>query len=898
MLLLPKVLALVVALLAPTAGNGDLEPTTGWLCRAGTDGLAFRTASAAFWLQEGESLHPLARPTDALTFETLVDIDADGTYRFGVSAANGDVRLEVRDLDGRVLGSMGGPDRQGDSMTEPVELEIGEVRLIVRFQLLTTPASGGGLEPISGMAALQVLWERLTSSTGGFPLEPLPSSFTIFPEDGLAAARRGALGFRGRVLLEELGCTNCHAAGPGADRAVGRRRGPDLASVGERADLEWLTSWIRDPRAHGARGMPALLESADGMDEARALAHFLANRSRGDQWQEGWSGATEPEVLARGRELYHRVGCVACHGALESAAAVYSDDYLSAERPSSGEFPLDGRANKWNASALSAFLLDPTTVRPGGRMPSLGLTEAEADYIANYLIARLGGGEPRAVDSELALVGREQFEARGCAACHALGEGPLEPLAGAPSLMDLDPGRGCLATDGKGPRYALEEDERAALVAALAELGSENFTPAPLDEAARRMAALRCTACHEQDGAGGLPEDLDVFFRSTDERTDLGDEGRLPPDLTGVGSKLQPQWMASVLADGARARPYLGVRMPHFGEAAEGLAVALAHAEGTSGLGPPGTDAPIRVTDELIRIGRELVGPEDFNCMTCHVFGDYPATGSPGPAITQFAERLTYGWFRRYMQNPQRYKPGSRMPDFGVGGRSNLVGVYDGDMARQVDALWAYFQLGEFMPAPDGVESGSRFALAVGDRPIVHRGFLLDVGSRGIAVGLPVGVHFAFDAATCRLVHAWKGPFIDAAGSWAGRGGTELGGQGPVVWTAAEGPTFRLAGEPELAPRFHGYRLDADGWPTFLWSLGPVSIAERFDAELAPRLEIRRHFEFAGLAGHELLVARDAAQSVPQADGGARLGEADGGWVLSAAPPDGQCPTLDVEVHP
>ena len=49
---------------------------------------------------------------------------------------------------------------------------------------------------------------------------------------------------------------------------------------------------------------------------------------------------------------------------------------------------------------------------------------------------------------------------------------------------------------------------------------------APLDATARTLARLSCGACHAQGGAGGVPEALRPYFVSTDERVDLGDEGR------------------------------------------------------------------------------------------------------------------------------------------------------------------------------------------------------------------------------------------------------------------------------------------------------------------------------------------------------------------------------------
>ena len=47
----------------------------------------------------------------------------------------------------------------------------------------------------------------------------------------------------------------------------------------------------------------------------------------------------------------------------------------------------------------------------------------------------------------------------------------------------------------------------------------------------------------------------------------------------------------------------------------------------------PGPDAGVLAA-------REMLGRDGMNCMSCHVYADHPATGSPGLDVTQFGERL------------------------------------------------------------------------------------------------------------------------------------------------------------------------------------------------------------------------------------------------------------------
>ena len=175
-----------------------------------------------------------------------------------------------------------------------------------------------------------------------------------------------------------------------------------------------------------------------------------------------------------------------------------------------------------------------------------------------------------------------------------------------------------------------------------------------------------------------------------------------------------------------------------------------------------------------------------------------------------------------------------------------IARVYEGDMERQIDAMWAYFGLGEFLPLPDEVRPDAELALGVGERPLVHRAFLESAGSRGIAVGMPVGVHYAIDARNGNLREVWQGAFLDASGSWAGRGGTILGGQGRALWRASEDLDV-ARGTLELVPprgepgtRFKGYRLDESGAPTFLLDVDGFDVTLRFEVQGAPEPRVKR----------------------------------------------------------
>lgn len=862
----------------PPALAQDPPPSEhGWSATFTLHGKAFTTLvpAAAFVLEEGESIHPLlGAPGLHAVFGGRLRIPAGGRYRFALEVEGGTAQLSLTSSAGQALGRTESPRQDGAGSTPWIELGAGEVELVLSFQ-----------RQGAARARLRTLWEMELASGRGFAREPLPAS-AVRPWAGAEErAARGLEELEGRVLLERKGCTSCHALDERGAQAVGRRRGPRLAKSSASAD--WIERWLLDPAALKPHGdMPALFGSSDeDRLDARALALWIA-------------ASAEPAATpitggdpAAGRALYHRVGCVACHGALASPAEVLGDATHPDELPRARAVaPFGDLAGKWRAGSLADFLADPLARLPDGGMPSLALKEDEARHVASYLVERWGPaseGGPAALEPKERARAERAFVARGCGACHELGP-ELAPAHTAPALDALDATRGCLdPTHPSVPRYALEPSERRALALGLRTVREASGAPAPIDAARRRLAFLHCTSCHSIDGRGGPHAELRPYFTSLEE-VDLGDEGRIPPDLSGVGSKLESAWLARVLAGGGVARPYMATRMPHFGpEATAGLAEALAKAVGVI----PHASAEPTLTDELVLSGRNLMGRDSMACITCHVYRDLPPAGTPGTALDGFAGRLRYEWFRSFLLDPARFKPGTRMPSFGSGGRSSFRSVLEGDMQRQVDALWAYLSLGESMPPPPGLELGSSLQLRVGDSPRVFRGFVEGAGPRAIAVGFPVGIHYSFDAGAVRLVEAWQGDFLDASGAWANRGGETSGGRGQRLWSAPPGPPLVIGPRPAQWPsavgsdagyRFRGLRAPPGEAPVLLWSVGEVDVEEL----VVPKLHLptlvrsltlhgvtRNAFVWLRGGAHDRVLVRAAsdreyaARSYPQPDG-------------------------------
>ncbi len=531
---------------------------------------------------------------------------------------------------------------------------------------------------------------------------------------GLDAAGVGVAA--GEVLLGELNCVACHEASPKVRERLSPKAGPVLGDVARRVRPEFLREWLLGPaRVKPGTTAPDLLHGRPETERQRAaedLTHFLVSLAPGGLPNEVPANRV---AFEQGRVLYHRVGCVACHAPFEAAEELFagsSDPEDAApgaaivEQLAATSVPLGALASKYTRASLERFLRDPLSARPAGRMPSLNLTPNEARAIATYLIGR--EAPPRAaparftVDSRKARAGRDWFQQLGCAACHALGRGNPELVVrpSAPALADLsaEGGRGCLAENPPSgvPRFYLRNDQRNALRTALARVSELSRPLAPAEVVAHTMTRLNCYACHHRDGVGGPSAERGGYFTSV-VTEDLGDEGRRPPHLTGVGEKLRPEWLGQVLTNQAAVRPYLGTRMPQFGAVQVRPLVAAFGAADWVQRAPP---APA-VGD--LEAGRVLVGTNGLACITCHRFGPHPGLNSSALDLTWMPWRLQRTWFHRYLLEPTELRPGTRMPTFWPDGEAMLKTVLEGDTSRQIESLWEYLSAGNAARPPGGV---------------------------------------------------------------------------------------------------------------------------------------------------------------------------------------------------
>ncbi len=631
-----------------------------------------------------------------------------------------------------------------------------------------------------GPAQLRLQWK-----SEHFPLEPIPSRVFSHSREDVLNQDQDRLEL-GRDLVESLGCVNCHESRSGSLDPRGR---PDLSGVGTRLKSPWIYQWLLDPTAvRPDATMPALLDSQSAKDVAAFLSALQG---------------TDPPIrdvapssldVDRGQELYSYLGCTACHSA----------ESLS----------LEAIGSKMSVESLAKYLKDPLAHSPGSLMPSMHLNDPEALQLAAYLTRSRKGWLEEQVEGGSEARGKVLIRSSGCLSCHDLGDHESAPDNGSgPALEELSLDGGCLADapDPPLPRYRLDEGQRAAIRAFLdAQKRSPDISPAPIYDFYRRLRWLRCTACHQMDH--------------------LSDGRAGVPVLTDAGEKLSPTFLKRVLLRDVRLRNWLSIRMPQFDlRQVKPFTEAFAKA---SGLDPSSSGVEALTSQAQLGRGLKLLGRDakagGLGCVGCHDWGDHLASGERGPQLVEAAHRLRYDWYRRFMLDPSRILTGTSMP-------THFTDIGQEEFDASVQDIWAALGVDATGPLPGGLAPGpDPWAAESRPRPsgeaVIVRAYMPEATPAAIAVGMPAGISYCFDAGSCRLLYAWKGGFLNLEETLRKKLGADR--LTPTAQIEGErffkstGFPFRLGSsdrQPQI--RFGGYRWK-EGSPEFRYQVGGARVYE------------------------------------------------------------------------
>jgi mono/diheme cytochrome c family protein len=683
----------------------------------------------------------------------------------------------------------------------------------------------------------------------------------------------------GRDLYHKVGCVVCH----GTRDAAGEQEklfptSVPLGDLKSKYSLSSLRTFLENPHASRPAGrMPSLLNAKESTEVANyllqgVLFQFTTAPNMKYAYYEGnWDNLPDFDKLkpratgtAAGLDLslalrlnnmamrfegflkIDRDGDYRLHLTSDDGSKVFIDgkpavvhDGIHPPSTMSGGVKLTKGVHKFVAAVFNGgggVELDVDIEGPGlGRQPvsSFVFLTPEGNPGVKPPAGNKDDG-PIAVQAPLAEKGRTLFASAGCASCHTLNLGKkIASTVQATPLAKLAAAGGCLSATPKlgVPYYPLSTAQRAALVIAI-KAPAPSEKPAAADTIARTMTTFNCYACHERNKVGGVQETLNKLF--TTAQPEMGDEGRLPPPLTGAGAKLTDAFLRHILDKGAHDRPYMFTRMPGFGSANVGALVAALQAAD-----PEIPASKVAFSMPLVKIkaeARKLVGAGALACIKCHTFKGQKAEGVQGIDMTLMTQRLRKSWFHVYMLDPNKYRPGTRMPAAWPNGETFFPKFLEGTTAKQIEGIWIYLADGTKAPLPPGMKKLA-IPLVPTTEAIVYRNFIEGAGPRAIAVGYPEQAHLAFDANNLRLAMIWQGAFMDASRHWTDRGAGFEPPAGDNIVHFANTVAFAALEKPDQAwptksgrdlpgYQFNGYRVTKDERPTFLYTILGMKIED------------------------------------------------------------------------
>ncbi|HEU4340250.1 MAG TPA: c-type cytochrome [Candidatus Binatia bacterium] len=525
----------------------------------------------------------------------------------------------------------------------------------------------------------------------------------------------------GQRMFEQIGCTGCHLV-QGYENIP--KIGPSLRKISAKVDPGWMVRWIENP--HKFRPRTRMPNFEFKPDEAVAIAAFIWSLSKeeGDQWRQQHSlpaGFREGDagLAAKGKKFVETIGCKGCHGFAEG-------EFSTTVGKQKDLVPnLKDIASKTGPQWLYHWVKNPRGFAPDTNMPSLRLTDDEAMAITAYLMTL--GGKPEAApgiqeklaDGNNIKRGESLTRKYGCFGCHDIKGMEKESRIGvelttfgSKTLEELFFGNRTdirqtwddwthnklktpriYATERVEqlmPQFNLADEDIQALRLVLAGFRERKVAEryqadrgqqvVQVVEGRRLMHQYNCVGCHVIENRGGF---IRKYYEDRPTLT--------PPVLSGQGEKVQSPWMFSFLKAPFPIRPWLDLRMPTFGLSDQQTNLLVAYFNGLSKVGIPFAHFDEQnVPRENLEAARALFSKEYFDCLSCHQQGDRKPEGPPegwAPDLNLARQRLNPRWIVKWLQDPQKVQPGTKMPSFFPGGPDNILGGKDD---RQIEALKDY----------------------------------------------------------------------------------------------------------------------------------------------------------------------------------------------------------------
>ena len=560
------------------------------------------------------------------------------------------------------------------------------------------------------------LWE--------FPLlrgDKAQSSCTSCHLDVQKFAADAPLLAEGQRLFEQIGCTGCHLV-RGYENIP--EVAPSLMKISAKVDPSWMVRWIENPHKFRPRTRMPNFELKP--DDAVAIASYIWSQSKeaGDKWsQEHPLPANfrngDANAAAKGKQLVETIGCKGCHG--------FADGEFSTPLGKEKDLVpnLQNIAVKTGPQWIYHWIKNPRGYDAETTMPSLRLSDDEADAITAYLMTLgskadpIAGIEEKLADPANIKRGESLVRRWGCFGCHDIkgmekesrigaelttfGSKTVEELAFGNrtdvehtwddwTFHKLKSPRGYATprVEQLMPQFNLADEDIRALRMLLGGFrerkvgqryqADQGLHVQQVVEGRRLMQQYNCVGCHEIENRGGFVK------KYYEDNPSLA-----PPPLNGEGEKVQSPWFFAFLKAPVPLRPWLDIRMPTFGFSDDHANQLVSYFNGLSKVEIPYTYVDEReIPAAHIEAGRILASQDYFQCFSCHMQGGKTPEGPKdgwAPDLALARQRLSPNWIIKWLKDPQKVQPGTKMPSFYPGGPDDILG---GKEDLQIEALRDY----------------------------------------------------------------------------------------------------------------------------------------------------------------------------------------------------------------
>jgi len=426
----------------------------------------------------------------------------------------------------------------------------------------------------------------------------------------------------GRQLVQSIGCYGCHVIGNEGDIAWAdpRRFGPNLAATGSKVNSTWLYHWLKNPQHYWRETRMPDLRLSD--PEAADITAFLMSLRR-EGFEDFKRPAADPEILKTvGLEyLSQRMTRNEAEAAWAGKSADDRVQYVGEK--------LIGRYGCFGCHDIPGF----EKAQPIG---------VELSKHADKPLFQLDFGF---VDIHH---GRRDFFTQKLKDPRIYDLGRVKPPQDKLKMPQFD------FTDAEVELMTMNLLGFTKETVAITKMPTRTPVQIDTEDGWKLVHERNCIGCHSFDGYGGA-------IAST-----LPDPALAPPMIRREGAKVNPDWLFRFLKGPTPIRPWLSVRMPtfHFDD-------------------PTATDVVkyfVALEDETLRFRSQQASDEgvhdlasgqqlfkDLQCQKCHVVGGQMPGGTPAdwaPDLALAHDRLQHDWIVEWLKDPQKWLPGTRMPNF------------------------------------------------------------------------------------------------------------------------------------------------------------------------------------------------------------------------------------------